>query len=80
MQEEEARETELVDEPELVLEPLLRLAVESPAALCQFDTWVVALLERVPADRRELADRRLAPVGEVGIAVAELLRQVELEP
>ena len=37
-------------------------------------------VERVAADRRELEDRRLLPVGEVGIAVAELLGQVELEP
>ena len=33
----------------------------------------------MPADLGELEDRRVLAVGEVGIAVAELLRQVELE-
>ena len=40
----------------------------------------VALGERALADAAELDDRRLLAVGEVGIAVAELLGEVELEP
>ena len=40
----------------------------------------VALLEGAVADAGELPDRRLAGVGEVGVAVAEVLGQVELEP
>ena len=40
----------------------------------------VALAEEAVAQRAQLLDRRLVAVGEVGIAVAELLRQVELEP
>ena len=38
----------------------------------------VALGERALADAAQLDDRRLVAVGEVGVAVAELLRQVEL--
>ena len=40
----------------------------------------VALGERALADAAQLDDRRLVAVGEVRIAVAELLGQVELEP
>src|SRR5918996_5389348 len=39
----------------------------------------IALVDRSPADRGELEDRRILAVREVGIAVAELLRQVEGE-
>ncbi len=42
--------------------------------------WRVALLERATADAGQLPDRRLVTVGEIRIAVAELLGQVELEP
>src|SRR5207244_12260906 len=49
------------------------------ARLCSFATWE-AVGERLVANMRELDDRRLGAVGEVRVAVAELLRQVELEP
>ena len=39
----------------------------------------IAVGEGVVADLRELSDRRLVAVGEVGVAVAELLGEVELE-
>ena len=39
----------------------------------------VALLQSGLADLRQLPDRGLVPVREIGIAVAELLRQVEFE-
>ena len=39
----------------------------------------VALAEEAVAELAQLLDRRLVAVGEVGVAVAELLRQVELE-
>jgi len=39
----------------------------------------VALLERAVADAGQLGDRRLAAVREVGIAVAELLREIEAQ-
>ena len=79
MEEEEAGEAELVDEPELVLEPPLRLAWK-PCRLVSICTWVVAILERVPADRASWRIAGSLAVREVGVAVAELLRQVELEP
>ena len=47
--------------------------------LCPFAIGV-ALAEQAVAERAQLHDRRLVAVGEVRIAVAELLRQVELEP
>ena len=73
MQEEEAREPELVDELQLVLEPCTRLAAELVARR-------IALLEGAVADVRKLDDRRLRAVREVRIAVAELLGQVEAQP
>ena len=72
MEKEEPGEAELADEVELLLQSLadaLLVAVEIR----------VALGERGLADAAKLDDRRLRPVGEVGVAVAELLRQVELE-
>src|SRR5207247_6328391 len=36
--------------------------------------------ERAGTDVRELDDRRLGAVGEIGIAIAELLREVERQP
>ena len=75
VEEEEARQAELVDQRELVVEASARLRLVTQSA-----QGSVALVERVAADLRELEDRRLLPVGEVGIAVAELLGQVELEP
>ena len=73
VEEEEAGELELVDERELVFQA---------GACFRLQERVVGgipLVERVPADRRQLSDRRLPPVREVGVAVPELLRQVELE-
>src|SRR2546430_7064244 len=40
----------------------------------------IAFLERLLADPGELRDRRLALYGEIRIAVAEILVQIELEP
>ena len=48
-------------------------------AACGRSGWSSARRTRL-ADAAQLDDRRLRAVGEVGIAVAELLRQVELEP
>jgi hypothetical protein len=73
VEEEEAGEAELVDQRELLLEP----AADTPLVAVEAR---VALDERALADAAELDDRRLGPVREVGVAVAELLRQVELEP
>ena len=73
MQEEEAREAQLVDELQLVLEPHACLAAKLVARR-------IALLEGAAADARELDDRRLRAVREVRVAVAELLRQIEREP
>ena len=72
VEQEEAGEAELADEVELLLEPLA-------------DALLVAVEVRVPlgerglADAAELDDRGLRSVGEVGIAVAELFGQIELE-
>ena len=72
VEQEEAGETELVDQRELVLEP------PADAALVAVEV-AVALRERALADAAQLDDRRLVPVREVRVAVAELLGQVELE-
>ncbi len=72
VQEKEAREPELADQRELFLEPRVHALLVSVQS-------GVALRERALADAAELDDRRLVAVGEVGIAVAELLRQVEAE-
>ena len=72
VEQEEAGEPELADEVELLLEPradALLVAVEVR----------VALGERDLADAAQLHDRRFRAVGEVGVAVAELLGEVELE-
>ena len=74
MEQEEAGEPELVDQRELLAEPPPSLAEQRPVA-----RWV-AVGERGLADLRELPDRRLLAVGEVGVAVAELGGEVELEP
>jgi hypothetical protein len=73
VQEEEAGETDLVDERELLVEagaslPLVAVGV------------AVASLEGAVADPGQLGDRGLVAFGEVRVAVAELLREVELEP
>ncbi len=72
VQEEEAGQSELLDQHELFLEPCANaflVAVQSR----------VALDECVLANAAQLHDRRFHPVGEVGIPVAQLLRQVELQ-
>ena len=66
VQQEEAGEAELVDQRELLVEP----RAHAPLVAVQPG---VALGERALADAAELDDRRLVAVGEVGIAVAELL-------
>ena len=73
VEEEETGEPELLDQGELFVEAGtggLFVAVESGVA---FD-------ERAVADAAQLHDRGLLAVGEVGVAVAELLGEVELEP
>ena len=72
VQEEEAGEAELADQLQLLVEPLARAALV-PVGVA------VPLLEGAVADPRELPDRRLAGLGEVRVAVAEVLGQVELE-
>ena len=73
MKEEEARETEPADQPELLVEPLAGFPL-------------VPVRMGVPLPERPLADTpqdlvgRLLAICEVRIAVAELLRQVEREP
>jgi hypothetical protein len=74
VEEEEAGEAELGDEGELLAQALVRVAAEEGRGLS------VALLEGVAADARELDVGRVLAVGEVRVAVAELLREVELEP
>ena len=73
MQQEEACEAELVDQLQLFVEPRFGLASQRVGAR-------IAVLERAHADVCELHDRRLRTVGEVRIAIAELLREVEAEP
>ena len=73
VQQEEAGEAELVDQRELLLEPLAHasLVTVEPASSAR----------RTRARRHGSAARsRDRPVGEVGVAVAELLRQVERQP
>ncbi len=67
VQEEEAGETELLDQRELALEPCPRLTLQLIV------TRAVALGEGCGADLRQLRDRGIGAVGEVRVAVAELL-------
>ena len=73
MQEEEAGEADALDQRELFVEAL----ASTPLVSVQRR---VPLAEQAVAERAQLHDRRLVAVGEVRIAVAELLREVELEP
>ena len=73
VEQEEAGELELVDQRQLALEPGTGLCPQRVVT-----RWV-PVDEGVVADLRELPDRRLGTVGEVGIAVAELRREIELE-
>ncbi len=68
MEQEEPGELQLGDQRELLVEPLPRLAVSR-----------VPLGKCLLTDGSELAVGRLEPVGEVRVAVAELLRQVKGE-
>src|SRR5581483_3590699 len=71
VEEEEAGETEPSDQRELVVEALARAPLEAVGA-------GVALHEGAVADRAQLPVGQVYPVREVGVAIAELLRQVEL--
>ena len=73
VQQEETRQAELADQGKLLVEP-------RPRALLVTVRAAVPLVKGVVADPGELRDRRLVPVREVRIAIAELLGQVELEP
>ena len=73
VEEEEAGQPELVDQRELGLE-----ALACPCQQAAVSGWV-AIGKGVVADLGQLPDRRLVAVGEVRIAVAELLGQVEPE-
>ena len=74
MEEEEAGEPELGDQRELFSEAL------AGARAMRVRRVTVALLEGAAADLRELDVCGRRAVGEVGIAVAELMREVEREP
>src|SRR5215212_4894245 len=73
MEQEETAQLQLGDEGQLLVEALPRLAL---VTICT----AVALVESAVADARELDVGGVGPVGEVRVAVAELLREVELEP
>jgi hypothetical protein len=73
VEQEEPREAEVADQRELLVEPHSRLSFV-PVRVA------VASVERAVADLRQLGDRGLVAVGEVRVAVAELLGEVELEP
>ena len=74
VEEEEAGEAEVGDQRELLVEP-------PPCPTLQHSVaWPVALGERGVADAAELDVGGIGAVGEVRVAVAELLGQVELEP
>src|SRR4051812_17099348 len=70
MKEEETREPELGDERELFSQPGVRLRAELGGGVA------IALLEGAGANLGQLHVGRVRPVGEVGIAVAELVREV----
>ncbi len=70
VQQEEARETEPPDQRQLLVEPLPRTPLVAVGIR-------VALGERAAADLAQLHVGRVDPVGEVGVAVAELLGEVE---
>ena len=73
VQQEEAGEPEPRDQRELFVEPLA-------------NAFLVAVRVRIPIGERDIADLvqlhvgRIVAVGEVGVAVAELLRQIERAP
>src|SRR6478752_326164 len=73
VEQEEPRQVEVVDQRELALEAIARPREQPLVA------WWIAVGEGVVADLGKLADRGLVAVGEVGIAVAELHGEIELE-
>ena len=73
MEQEEARQLELVDQRKLALQAGAR-----PCEQRMVRRWV-AVGEGVVADRSKLPDRRLDGIGEIGIAITELLGEVELQ-
>ncbi len=73
VQEEEAGEAEVGDQRQLLVEPRPRLALVAVGA-------AVTRCEGVVADFGQLRDGRLVAIGEVRVAVAELLGEIELEP
>ena len=72
VEQEEAGEAELVDQRKLLVQTAASLALVAVRA-------AVALGEGAVADAPELGARGLSRVGEVGVSVAEVLGQVELE-
>src|SRR5207248_1934704 len=74
VEQEEPRQPEAGDQLKLLAQPFARLRANDSASRS------VALGERFPADPLELPVGRVGAVGEVGVAVAELLRQVEGAP
>src|SRR4051812_36682483 len=74
VEKEEAGEPELGDERDLFAEAGVGTTAQAGGR------GAVALLERAPADLGQLHGRRIGTVGEVGVAIAKLVRQVELEP
>src|SRR5206468_8592268 len=73
VEQEEPCQTEARDQCQLFLEALMSASFVAVRA-------AVAVLERTLADSPELHVGGLLGVGEVRVAVAELLRQVEAEP
>ena len=72
MQAEESGQAQLLDQLQLLVQPKARLSFQARLRR-------VALGKGALADPGQAPDRRLA-LGEVGIAVAKLFSQVELEP
>ena len=73
VEQEEPGEAEVADQRQLLVQPCARLPLVAVGA-------AVTSLERSSADLCQLGDRGLVAVGEVRVAIAELLREVELEP
>ena len=74
VEEEEPCELEPADQLQLAVEACARLGLQQTVASA------VPLAKRLVADRAQLLDRRVSTVREVGIAVAELLGEVERQP
>ena len=74
MEEKEPGEADVGNQVQLLVKPRVRAGAEQGMRM------PVALIESPAADPGELHVCRIFPVGEVGVAIAELLRQVEPEP